>query len=220
MPPLKRGKKSNDLNANRTKTKRAKERGVKSYFKPGKDRDEGTLKYIKLKTFKINDDHKDIFKKITNITRTLPKKMFITSGEGSVGGQRFALLQRPSLVNLCCELLGINLKQLMKTEDEAPYFMKKNGSIDVHQDIGFFANKRINTAIIYIKTTGLSTLKIYNKGYTDFHNDTDNKVIANIKQKDGLVVIFPAHLFHEVVVEKKDEKNENRAMIVLSYYVK
>ena len=84
----------------------------------------------------------------------------------------------------------------------------------------FFVNNRINTAIIYIKATGNACLRIYETGYTECNNDRDVKILMDIRQEAGMVIKFPSHLIHEVIVDIGEENKEIREMIVMSYHVK
>ena len=97
---------------------------------------------------------------------------------------------------------------------------EKNGNTPTHQDIDFFPNTRINTAIIYVKTSGNSCLRIYEKWFTPFEQNDQVKKLLDIVPYPGLVVTFPSHLYHEVIVGDKEETNESRHMIVMAYIVK
>ena len=94
--------------------------------------------------------------------------------------------------------------------------MKKQGSVPVHQDIDYFANRRINTAIIYLQTTGHECLKLYDTGYTDLQST----LLMDIVQTNGMVVQFPSYLYHEVYVPEDQLLHEGREMIVLGYIVR
>ena len=42
----------------------------------------------------------------------------------------------------------------------------------------------------------------------------------DITQEAGMVIKFPSHLIHEVIVDIGEENKESREMIVMSYHVK
>ena len=219
MPPLKRGKRSNT--DNRTKRMRQRKRGVQRSLKPGTERTNVLKEYINNQSFNVNanTDHQELFRKIKNNVKTIRKNDFVKcDDDGSLGGLRYPICLRPNLVNLCCELVNIDESELMKEGTAYPYFLKKLNKSDAHQDVDFFVNNRINTAIIYIKATGNASLRIYETGYTKYTNG--EKILLDIRQEAGMVIKFPSHLIHEVIVDIGEINKESREMIVMSYHVK
>ena len=224
MPKLKKVKRSSCLN--RTTRYRQRKRGVQRAFKPGNDRVKGLQDYIDTNSFTISDvtdggagdgERADIYLQINNdINSIKTEELFNAYLEGFVGGLRYNITLKPNLVKLCCQLIDIDQTQLLTEGTHYPFFMKKKGSVPVHKDIDFFANKRINTAIIYLQTTGHGCLKLYDTGYTDLQST----LLMDIVQTNGMVIQFLSYLYHEVYVPDDQLILESREMIVLGYMVK
>ena len=102
-------------------------RGAQVSLKPGSERQDGVRNYIQKHSFDSSQDTDKhvLFNKLKNSVRTIPKKQFVMADEGTVSGLRFPICIRPNLVQICCNLVGIEEDKLLKEGAAYPYYMKK-----------------------------------------------------------------------------------------------